>query len=154
VTENYWEVNPIPTPFETVGSWPALAEKLAGEQPTYGQAQAVLERCHASITRRVEPYQRAVWANADSHLDEIKARRKAMAKLTRELQAVADMAEAGEDIDLNVWETAHNRAQRMLASPDMTDRVESIAHNLENPLDGLDDLERRTPGLRVKPFAV
>jgi hypothetical protein len=148
------DTNPFPTPADTIGSWPALAEQLAGAQATYGQAQAVLERCHASIDRRVAPYERAVWANAEGHIEEIRSRRKAMGKLTRELQAVAEMVEAGDEVDLSVWESAHNRALGTLRSPEMRGRVESIAHNLENPLEGLDDLERRFAPLRRPPFSV
>jgi hypothetical protein len=148
------DTNPFPTPADTIGSWPVLAEQLAGAQPTSGQAQAVLGQCHASIDRRVAPYERAVWANAEGHIEEIRSRRKAMGKLTRELQAVAEMVEAGEEIDLNVWESVHNRALGTLRSPDMASRVESIARHLEGPLEGLDDLERRFPPLRRPPFSV
>lgn len=137
------------TPFHTIGDWPDLVEAIAGQQPNHAAYQQVIQDGHAAITARVEPYQRALMANATDQLASLQAQAKAFRALADELRTVAELARDGELVDLNEYQSADNKAQRLVSSiREAPDRAAKTAADLVDPLRALDELEKRMPVLR------
>lgn len=139
-------------PHTTIGDWPALVEQIAGQQPNQASFDAVLTHGYAAITARLEPYQQALVANAESQIADMAARAKEMRELASELRTVAEIARDGAVVDLDVYQSTDNRAQRLMSAvTDAPARVQKLAADLVDPLSGLTDLEVRMPSLRQRP---
>ena len=56
-------------------------------------------------------------------------------------------------MDLDAWQALDNRARALIAKAQSAPaRAEKLAANLTDVLAALDDLEKRMPALRVRPF--
>lgn len=140
-------------PFETVADWPEIAERIAAEQPTFSGREQVLNDLYASITHRVEPIERALIVQGEGVLADLNGRLREMRTLADELLGVAEMADDGEEVNLDVFASTDNRARALLSKPNtLAASAEKVAGNLDSPLDALADMERRMPVLRRKPF--
>lgn len=139
-------------PVHTIREWPRLADEVRYED-VRSREDGTAE-LHASITRRLEPWEQALIASAQEHVVEQSSRVRSMNEASDALLALHKAALNGEDVSAEEWARADGLAAELIErSQRSRPAAEKLIEDLSDPLEALARLEDRYASLRRPPFS-